>query len=258
MPGGAQTKVAPHGLAPRGIPGCRASDQRPDERGGAGTAQGRGGWSRRPGAAGVPTAPAPRPRRPTTCSNRRLSELARIGLCSSFLTRTGLLSSVHPSLRFPVRPSVPPVLHLSVPAFIRAASAHSSVRQLFERRAPPTGRRGHRTNLTLALQGSRLCQQRLDERPQCANPRVPARGCVTRRALSSERGPGAYRARGSRLLPRLPFAPLCPSASLELVPTAGQAPRSPRVQGLEPVLHVLSTQEAGRSPGESFPTAPWA
>lgn len=250
MPRGAQTKVAPHGLAPRGIPGCRASDQRPDERGGAGTAQGRGGWSRRPGAAGVPTAPAPRPRRPTTCANRRLSELARIGLCSSFLTRTGLLSSVHPSLRFPVRPSVP--------VFIRAVSAHSSVRQLFERRAPPTGRQGHRTNLTLALQGSRLCQQRLDERPQCANPRVPARGCVTQRALSSERGPGAYRARGPRLLPRLPFAPLCPSASLELVPTAGQAPRSPRVQGLEPVLHVLSTQEAGRSPGESFPTAPWA
>lgn len=137
-------------------------------------------------------------------------------------------------IRPPISPFPRPCVRPSVPAFIRAASAHSSVRQLFERRASPTGRQGHRTNLTLALQGSRLCQQRLDERPQCANPRVPARGCVTRRALSSERGPGAYRARGPRLLPRLPFAPLCPSASLELVPTAGQAPRSPRVQGLEP------------------------
>lgn len=122
MPGGAQTKVAPHGLAPRGIPGCRASDQRPDERGGAGTAQGRAGRSRRPGAAGVPAAPAPRPRRPTTCSNRPLSELARIGLCSSFLTRTGLLSSVRPSLRFPVRASVRPSLQFST-----CPSLHSSV-----------------------------------------------------------------------------------------------------------------------------------
>lgn len=144
MPGGAQTKVAPHGLAPRGIPGCRASDQRPDERGGAGTAQGRGGRSRRPGAAGVPAAPAPRPRRPTTCSNRRLSELARIGLCSSFLTRTGLLSSVHPSLRFPVRASVRPCVRPSSSPPVRPCIHPCCIRPLIRPTAIRTASPSHR------------------------------------------------------------------------------------------------------------------